>query len=71
MRAFATKDGKIIWEFPTLDKGLATVNGVKGTPGSFGGSGPTVIDGMVYSGSGYAIVGGTPGNMLLAWAVEP
>jgi hypothetical protein len=25
---------------------------------------------MVYSGSGYAIVGGTPGNMLLAWAVE-
>ena len=70
MRAYAAKDGKIIWEFPTMGKELPTANGVKGTPGSFGGSGPTVIDGMVYSGSGYSIVGGTPGNMLLAWAVE-
>jgi polyvinyl alcohol dehydrogenase (cytochrome) len=70
MRAFAMKDGKIIWEFPTMGKEFSTLNGVKGTPGSFGGSGPTVIDGMVYSGSGYAIVGGTPGNMLFAWAVE-
>lgn len=71
MRAYAAKDGKIIWEFPTLGKEIATANGVKGTPGSFGGSGPTVIGGMVFSGSGYSIVGGTAGNMLLAWGLEP
>jgi len=71
MRAYAAKDGKIIWEFPTIGKEFPTANGVKGTPGSFGGSGPTVIDGMVFSGSGYSIVGGTPGNMLLAWGLEP
>jgi polyvinyl alcohol dehydrogenase (cytochrome) len=43
---------------------------VKGSPGSFGGPGPTVIDGMVYVGSGYSIVGGAPGNLLLAFGIE-
>jgi polyvinyl alcohol dehydrogenase (cytochrome) len=70
MRAFASNDGRILWEFPTATMEFTPVNGVKGYPGSFGGPGPTVIDGMVYVGSGYSIVGGAPGNLLLAFGIE-
>jgi hypothetical protein len=70
MRAFSATDGKILWEFSTKDREFPTLNGVKGMPGSFGGPGPTIIDGMLFTGSGYSIVGGAPGNLLLAFAIE-
>ena len=31
---------------------------------------PRFVDGMVYWGSGYAILGTTPGNALLAFGIE-
>lgn len=69
LRAFSSRDGKVIWEFPTL-RDFETVNGVAGKGGGFGGAAPTIVDGMVYAGSGYAILGGAPGNVILAFGVE-
>ena len=69
LRAYSSKDGKIIWEFPT-NRPFDTINGVKGIGGGIGASSPTVIDGMVYMGTGYAILGGSVGNVLLAFAPQ-
>ena len=69
MRAFSAKDGRILWEYDTAHP-FDTVNGVAGSGGGFGGPGPTVVDGMLFTGSGYAILGGAPGNVLLAFGLE-
>jgi polyvinyl alcohol dehydrogenase (cytochrome) len=69
LRAYSSKDGKIIWEFPT-NRPFDTINGVKGKGGGIGASSPTVVDGMMYMGSGYAILGGSPGNVLLAFGPQ-
>jgi polyvinyl alcohol dehydrogenase (cytochrome) len=66
LRAFSSKDGKIIWEFKT-SRPFDTVNGVPGNGGGIGGPGPTVAGGMLFTGSGYAILSGAPGNVLLAF----
>jgi polyvinyl alcohol dehydrogenase (cytochrome) len=70
MRAYSSKDGKIIWEFPTGGKTFQTINGVAGTGGGLGGSSPTIVDGMMYFASGYSILNGAPGNVLLAFGLE-
>ena len=44
-----------------------TVNGVAGEGGGFGGAAPSIVDGMLYVGSGYAILNGKAGNVLLAF----
>ncbi len=69
LRAYSSKDGKIIWEFNT-NKPFETINGVKGIGGGIGASSPTILDGMVYMATGYAILGGTPGNVLLAFTPQ-
>ena len=69
LRGFSTRDGTILWEFPTRRE-FETVNGVPGYGGGFGGAAPSVVDGMVYVGSGYAILGGEPGNVILAFGVD-
>lgn len=69
MRAYSTRDGSILWSYPT-NRSFETINGVKGHGGSIGGPGPTVVNGMVYWGSGYTILGTTPGNVLLAFSIE-
>jgi polyvinyl alcohol dehydrogenase (cytochrome) len=45
-----------------------TVNGVPGHGGSIKVPGPTIVDGMLFIGSGYA--GLVPGNVLLAFGVD-
>ena len=68
LRAFATSDGKAIWEYDTTQE-FETVNGVKGHGGSIGSAGATVAGGMVFVDSGYTgFQGGSPGNVLLAFA---
>lgn len=47
-----------------------TVNGVPANGGSLDGPGPVVVDGMLFVNSGYALVGGIPGNVLLAFSVD-
>ena len=66
MRSFSSEDGSILWEFKTLHD-YETINGIEGFGGGFGGAGPSIVDGMLYVGSGYAILGGAPGNVLLAF----
>jgi polyvinyl alcohol dehydrogenase (cytochrome) len=69
MRAYSTRDGSVLWAYST-NRSFETINGVKAHGGSLGGPGPTVVNGMVYWGSGYAILGTPPGNVLLAFSIE-
>ncbi len=69
MRSYSTEDGSILWEFVTL-RDFDTINGVEGFGGGFGGASATIVDGMLYMGSGYAILGGAPGNVLLAFGLD-
>lgn len=71
MRAYSTRDGKILWEFNTATDFPNTVNGVPGKGGAIGGpGGVSVADGMVYVTSGYSILGGAAGNVVLAFGPQ-
>ena len=70
LRAYSSTDGSIIWEFRTQQESFETVNGVEGFGGGIGASSPTVVDGMLYMGSGYAALGGAAGNVLLAFGLD-
>jgi polyvinyl alcohol dehydrogenase (cytochrome) len=67
LRAYDTKDGRILWDVSTLGS-FETVNGVQAKGGSLDGSGAVVVDGTVYVNSGYLFAGHTPGNVLLAYS---
>jgi polyvinyl alcohol dehydrogenase (cytochrome) len=69
IRAYATKDGAVVWQFDT-NRDFQTVNGVRARGGSMNGPAPTVVDGMVYVNSGYGAFGLRPGNVLLAFGVD-
>jgi polyvinyl alcohol dehydrogenase (cytochrome) len=66
LRGYSIADGTVIWDFDTL-RDFETVNGVKAHGGSFSGTGPTVVGNMLYVASGYASLGGMPGNVVLAF----
>jgi polyvinyl alcohol dehydrogenase (cytochrome) len=69
LRAYATEDSKLLWEFDTA-RDYATVNGVTARGGAMDGPGPVIVDGMLYVNSGYAQWSGLPGNVLLAFEVS-
>jgi polyvinyl alcohol dehydrogenase (cytochrome) len=69
MRAYDTRDGKIVWDFDTLRE-FETVNHVKARGGSISASGVVVVDGIVYVNSGYGAFSGIPGNVMLAFSAE-
>ena len=70
MRAYATGDGKVIWEYNTA-RPYTTVNGVAAKGGTLNGPGPVVAGAMLFMNSGYAYLGfGTAGNVLLAFGIE-
>jgi polyvinyl alcohol dehydrogenase (cytochrome) len=69
MRAYDTRDGRIIWEFNTRQP-FSTINGVEGKGGGINGPGPVIAGGILYVNSGYGAIGGIPGNVLLAFAPE-
>jgi polyvinyl alcohol dehydrogenase (cytochrome) len=69
IRAFATENGSLLWDFDT-EKEYHTVNGVKAKGGSLDGAGPVIGDGMVYVNSGYPRFGGAVGNVLLAFSTD-
>ncbi|MDE2380202.1 PQQ-binding-like beta-propeller repeat protein [Bradyrhizobium sp.] len=66
LRAYATSDAHLLWEFDTV-RDFATVNGVKAHGGAIDGPGPVVADGMLYVNAGYVQWSGEPGNVLLAF----
>lgn len=70
LRALSAKDGKIIWDFDTIQE-FKTANGIPAKGGSMGSAGPTISGGMVFAGSGYTgTQPGVNGNVLLAFGVE-
>jgi polyvinyl alcohol dehydrogenase (cytochrome) len=70
LRAYSTRDGKVLWEFDTA-RDFATVNGVKANGGSMSNGGPAIVGGMLFVNSGYSHHGGIlPGNVLLAFSTE-
>ena len=69
LRAFATEDGRVLWDFDTV-RDYQTANGVKGKGGSLDGAGPVIVGGMLFVNSGYARNGAMGGNVLLAFAPE-
>jgi polyvinyl alcohol dehydrogenase (cytochrome) len=69
LRAFATEDGRVLWDFDTVRE-YQTANGVQGKGGSLDGAGPVLVGGMLFVNAGYARNGGIAGNVLLAFAPE-
>ena len=69
LRALSTDDGHVLWDYNTAHE-FDTVNHVPAKGGSMGAPGATVAGGMVFVGSGYVFGAGTPGNVLLAFAVQ-
>lgn len=71
LRALATEDGKLLWQYDTKGD-TQTVNGIRGSGGSLGAPGPVISNGMLYVESGYiGVVRGLPGNLLLAFWNSP
>jgi len=67
--ALASSDGHSLWSFDTA-RDFATVNKVPAHGGSISAPGATVADGMLFIGSGYAVVSDNPGNVLLAFSLH-
>jgi polyvinyl alcohol dehydrogenase (cytochrome) len=67
--AYDAGDGRVVWDVDTKGS-YETVNGMTARGGSIDGPGPVVVDGMLYVNSGYAVFGGMPGNVLLAFSVQ-
>jgi polyvinyl alcohol dehydrogenase (cytochrome) len=69
VRAHAAASGEVVWVFDT-NQVFETVNGVPADGGSIDGPGPVVAGGMLFVTSGNGGIVGSPGNVLLAFAVE-
>ena len=67
LRAYSTEDGRILWDYDTVRE-YTTLNGVKAKGGSIDNGGVAVVDGMVFTNSGYSRA--IPGNVLLAFSIE-
>ncbi|MCS7025355.1 MAG: PQQ-binding-like beta-propeller repeat protein [Bryobacteraceae bacterium] len=70
LRAYESKSGQLIWEYNTLQS-YSTVNGVKAQGGSLSATGPVLAEGMMFLNSGYGLLGGMAGNVLLAFKPAP
>lgn len=70
LRAYSAVDGKVLWVFDSNPE-FETINGVQAAGGSFDGSGPVIVDGMVYVLSGNCCIVGRPGNALFAFEIAP
>jgi polyvinyl alcohol dehydrogenase (cytochrome) len=69
LRAYSAEEGRVLWDFNTVQD-YATVNGVRARGGSLNGPGAVIVNGMLFVNSGYARLGGIPGNVLLAFKPE-
>jgi polyvinyl alcohol dehydrogenase (cytochrome) len=69
MRAFATRDGRLLWDYDTAHAYRA-VNGGAAQGGAMDGGGPAVYRDMLFFNSGYGLWGGKPGNVLLAFSLD-
>jgi polyvinyl alcohol dehydrogenase (cytochrome) len=70
MRVYSARDGRVLWTFDSNPE-FESINGVPAKGGSFDGSGPVIVDGMVYFMSGNCCIVGRPGNALFAFELVP
>ncbi len=70
LRAYATADGKIVWDFDTAAQPYNAVNGKQAKGGTIDAGGAVIANGIVYVNSGYGRILGMPGNALLAFSVD-
>jgi polyvinyl alcohol dehydrogenase (cytochrome) len=66
LKAAASSNGEVLWQFDTKRE-FDAVNKVPTHGGSISAPGAVVAGGMVFVGSGYAVLRGAPGNALLAF----
>lgn len=69
LRAYSTNTGRVLWEYNTMRQ-FETGNEVSAKGGSIAAQGPAISGGMLFIGSGYAILESVPGNVLLAFGVD-
>jgi polyvinyl alcohol dehydrogenase (cytochrome) len=69
LRAYSTRDGKILWSADTNGE-FQTVNGVAAHGGSMISAGPAIAGGKVYVNSGYGSHAARGGNVLLAYGID-
>lgn len=69
LNALSAADGRKLWEFDTARE-FTTVNKVPAKGGAISVPGPTIAGGMLFIPSGYGIVGGNTGNVLLAFSAK-
>jgi polyvinyl alcohol dehydrogenase (cytochrome) len=69
LHAVSTVDGHILWEYDTARK-FETVNNVPARGGAIASIGPSIANGMLFIGSGYAVTGSNSGNVLLAFSAQ-
>lgn len=67
LRAYDTRDGKVLWDFDTAQE-FHTTNGIRAHGGSLNGAGPAIVDGVLYVNTGYT--NAMDGNVLLAFAPQ-
>ena len=68
LHALSTADGSVLWEYETA-RPFETVNKVPAKGGAIASIGPSIVKGMLFIGSGYAVTGSNSGNVLLAFSV--
>jgi polyvinyl alcohol dehydrogenase (cytochrome) len=69
LHALSTTDGHTLWEYDTA-KPFETVNNVPAKGGAIASIGPSIANGMLFIGSGYAVTGTNSGNVLLAFSAK-
>jgi len=69
IHALSTADGHVLWEYDTA-KPFETVNKVPAKGGAIASIGPSIANGMLFIGSGYAVTGTNSGNVLLAFSAQ-
>lgn len=69
LHALSTADGRVLWEYDTA-KPFETVNRVAAKGGAIASIGPSIANGMLFIGSGYAVTGNNFGNVLLAFSAQ-
>jgi polyvinyl alcohol dehydrogenase (cytochrome) len=70
VRAFDTNSGTVLWQFETARE-FATTSGAKAHGGSMDNVAVQFAGDMVYMQSGYSLFGQLPGNLLLAFEIDP
>jgi polyvinyl alcohol dehydrogenase (cytochrome) len=69
LHALSTADGHVLWEYDTARE-FKTVNDVPAKGGAIASIGPSIANGMLFIGSGYAVTGTNSGNVLLAFSAR-